>query len=115
MRQAITNLVSNAIKFTSNTPQAILQVGAEPLANDQWAYYIKDNGVGFNMNYQAKLFGIFQRLHREDEFEGTGVGLAIVRRILERHGGTVWAKSEVGKGATFYFSLPNPQESQVIE
>jgi PAS domain S-box-containing protein len=111
IREAITNLLSNAIKFTSGVPQAIIQLGAEETPEHEWAYFIKDNGVGFDMNYHAKLFGIFQRLHRQDEFEGTGVGLAIVRRIIERHGGKVWAKSEVGKGATFYFTLPPKGEA----
>ena len=110
IQQAINNLLANAIKFSRNEAEALIEVGysQEPGAI---IYYIKDNGAGFEMEYAAKLFGVFQRLHTEAEFEGTGVGLAIVKRIVDRHGGRVWAEGEVDQGATFYFSLPEAKDS----
>jgi light-regulated signal transduction histidine kinase (bacteriophytochrome) len=100
-----TNLILNAVKFSSKKSDPEIQVGGET-ENGFNIYYIKDNGAGFNENYANKLFGVFQRLHKPDEFEGTGVGLAIVQRIILRHGGKVWAKGIEGNGATFYFSIP---------
>lgn len=106
LQQVLSNLISNSFKFTSTRETAIIEVGAET-GKDENTYYVKDNGVGFNMKYSDKLFGLFQRLHGQNEFEGTGVGLSIVQRIIRRHGGDVWAEAEVDKGATVYFSLPN--------
>jgi PAS domain S-box-containing protein len=106
LKTVLINLVSNAVKFTSRKDQALIEIGHIPDQANEEIYYIKDNGVGFDMKYKDKLFGLFQRLHREEEFEGTGLGLANVQRIISRHGGRVWAEGAVGEGATFYFSLP---------
>jgi len=105
IRQVFANLLSNAIKFTRRKENAIIEVNGWVEANEN-LYYVKDNGVGFDMQYVNKLFGVFQRLHSVEEFEGTGVGLAIVERIIRRHGGRVWAEGKVNGGATFYFTIP---------
>jgi len=105
LRQVFVNLISNAVKFTARVEHPAIAIGTTEV-NGEPAYFVRDNGVGFDERYASKLFGVFQRLHRADEFEGTGVGLAIVQRIVQRHGGRVWAEGAVGRGATFSFALP---------
>lgn len=106
MKQVFINLLMNGLKFSKNKKSPIVEIGAYVDANNEDVLYIKDNGVGFDMKYMDKLFTIFQRLHSEDEFEGTGIGLSIVKRVIDKHSGKIWAESELNKGATFYFSLP---------
>jgi signal transduction histidine kinase len=106
LKQVFLNLLSNAFKFTRHQERPLVEVASTP-GNGETVFYVRDNGAGFDMQYAARLFGVFQRLHRQDEFEGTGVGLSIVSRILQRHGGRVWAEGAAGRGATFSFSLPS--------
>ena len=105
MKQVWQNLLSNAIKYSKNSEQKRIEVSAEE-TDEERIYIVKDFGAGFDEKYKQKLFGTFQRLHAADEFEGNGVGLAIVKRIIDRHGGRLWADGSIGKGATFSFSVP---------
>jgi light-regulated signal transduction histidine kinase (bacteriophytochrome) len=105
LRLALENLLGNAIKFTSKEPEAKIEFGVTEEEVGVPAYYVRDNGVGFDQAYAGKLFGAFHRLHGQDEFEGVGIGLAAVARVVRRHGGRIWAEGQVGRGATFYFTL----------
>jgi light-regulated signal transduction histidine kinase (bacteriophytochrome) len=105
LRHVLTNLVGNAFKFTRHRPDAQVEIGTRNEGGNV-VCYVRDNGVGFDMRYAGKLFGVFQRLHHADEFEGTGIGLALVQRVMRRHGGRVWAEARVNEGATFFFVLP---------
>ncbi len=106
VRQVYVNLISNAVKFTAGRERAEIEIGS---ISDRLPaiYYVRDNGVGFNMKHYSRLFGVFERLHRREEFDGTGIGLAIVQKIVQRHGGAVWAEADIDRGATFYFTLAN--------
>jgi light-regulated signal transduction histidine kinase (bacteriophytochrome) len=106
VRNMLENLIANAWKFTAGGQPAPLEIGCLPDTAEGPAFYVRDNGAGFDMAYADRLFGAFQRLHDQHEFKGTGIGLASVQRIIVRHGGRVWGEGQVGSGATFYFTLP---------
>jgi light-regulated signal transduction histidine kinase (bacteriophytochrome) len=113
-KQVYVNLLANALKFTRKRMPGRIEIGCQQVEGET-VYYVKDNGVGFDMRYANKLFGVFQRLHDAKEYEGTGVGLAIVQRVILRHGGRLWAEAEIDKGATFYFTVADVHDAEAGE
>jgi light-regulated signal transduction histidine kinase (bacteriophytochrome) len=110
LRQVLINLLSNSVKFTARAKHAQIEIGAEQNKQRGTIYYVRDNGVGFNMKYYDKLFGVFQSLHKDEGFDGTGIGLALVYKIIRRHAGEIWAEGKEGEGATFYFTIGEKAE-----
>jgi len=115
LRAVLVNLIANALKFTRTRKQAEIWIGCLPDRKAETVVFVRDNGVGFDMQYAKKLFGVFERLHGVDEFDGAGIGLANVRRVISRHGGKTWAEGKVDDGATFYFSLPHVSTENLSE
>lgn len=118
IRQVFQNLIGNALKYSRPLSPAVIEIGQAEIKGEE-VIFVKDNGVGFEMEYADNLFGVFQRLHREEEFEGTGIGLATVERIVQKHGGRVWAQAELNRGATFFFTLgglerPVPEDAVAV-
>jgi light-regulated signal transduction histidine kinase (bacteriophytochrome) len=105
IRQVFANLLSNALKYSRPRDQVCIHAGQQVLGQER-TFFVRDNGVGFDMKHAGRLFGVFQRLHKARDFEGTGVGLVIVHRIINKHGGRIWAESELDRGATFFFTIP---------
>jgi light-regulated signal transduction histidine kinase (bacteriophytochrome) len=112
IKQVFQNLIENALKYTRPRPKALIEIGCTKKEGNP-VFFVRDNGVGFNMKYADKLFGVFQRLHRAEDFEGTGIGLATAQRVVHKHGGRIWAEAELEKGATFFWTLSASRETEI--